>query len=77
MPVNHDFECADHGTISTITPLTETAHGWLADNVPSYTMRWFPNVLNTLAGEPLYMFDIALAMIDEGLTCRNSDKVAA
>lgn len=75
--MQHDFECTDLGTIATITPRTEQAHDWMAENVPSYTMKRFPNVLNTLSGEPRFMLDIALGMIDDGLTCLNSDRVGA
>lgn len=76
--MQHDFECADHGgTVATITPLTEAAHNWMTDNVPSYTLRRFPHVLNTLSGEPRYILDIALAMIEDGLACHNSDRVAS
>lgn len=73
----YDFECADLGTVATITPRTEEAHDWMVENVPSYTLKRFPNVLNTLTGEPRFMLDIALAMIGAGLTCHNSDKVEA
>jgi hypothetical protein len=59
-----DFECAE-----------AEAHDWMVENVPSYQLARFPNVLNTLTGEPRFMLDIALAMIADGLTCPNSDRV--
>lgn len=74
--MGYDFECRDHGgTVASISPLTEAAHDWMAENVPSYTLKRFHNVANTLSGEPRFMLDISLGMIADGLTCENSDKV--
>jgi hypothetical protein len=67
--MQHDFECADHGSIATITPLTEAAADWISENVEPSAIG-FP-----LYAEPRYSLDIALGMIDAGLTCENSHLV--
>lgn len=73
--MQHDFECTDTGEVATITPRTERAHDWLTENAPSYTLKRLPNVLNTFAGDPPGILDLAFGMLAAGLTCENTDWV--
>lgn len=71
--MEHDFECMDHGSIASITPLTDAAADWMRENVD-------PDGGDVAIGvpvmaEPRFSLDIALAMISAGLTCVGSDLV--
>lgn len=65
----HDFACADHVTLASITPLTDTAAAWLSENVePS-------EVGVPILAEPRFSLDIALGMIGAGMTCEGRDQL--
>jgi hypothetical protein len=64
--MQHDFACADHVSLASITPLTGAAADWLTENVE-------PAEIGTpILAEPRFSLDIALGMIGAGLTCENS-----
>ena len=59
-----DFRVTYHGTITTITPLSDACRGWLEDNVAIEPWQRFGN---SIAIEPRYVEQLADAMIEEGL----------
>jgi len=59
-----DFRVAYHGTITTLTPLTDACREWVEANVEiEEWQRFGPSI----AIEPLYVEQLAEAMIEEGL----------
>jgi hypothetical protein len=59
-----DFRLTYHGTITTITPLTERCREWVEENVEIEPWRRFGNAI---AVEPRYVQQLAEAMIEGGL----------
>jgi hypothetical protein len=65
-----DFRLTYHGTISTITPLTDAAREWLEANVEiDPWQRFGPSI----ALEPRYVEYVAEAMTAEGLVIEDED----
>lgn len=64
--MQHDFACHDHISVASITPLTDSAADWLTDNVEP------AEIGVPILAEPRFSLDIALGMIEAGLTCENS-----
>ena len=67
-----DFRVTYHGTITTITPLSDTCREWLEDNVAIEPWQRFGN---SIAIEPRYLEQLAEAMIEEGLVREGDDAV--
>ena len=65
-----DFRVTYHGTITTITPLSDTCREWLEDNVAIEPWQRFGN---SIAIEPRYLEQLAEAMIEEGLVMEDDD----
>src|SRR5947207_15786773 len=59
-----DFRVTYHGTITTITPLSDTCREWLEDNVAIEPWQRFGN---SIAIGPRYVEQLAEAMIEDGL----------
>ena len=59
-----DFRITYHGTITTITPLSDACREWVEDNVEIEPWQRFGN---SIAIEPRYVEQLADAMIEEGL----------
>jgi hypothetical protein len=67
-----DFRITYHGTITTITPLSDACREWLEDNVAIEPWQRFGN---RIAVEPRYVQQLAEAMIGEGLLMERDDLV--
>src|SRR5438132_9349742 len=67
-----DFRITYHGTITTITPLSDRCREWLEDNVAIEPWQRFGN---SIAVEPRYVQQLAEAMIGEGLLMERDDVV--
>ena len=59
-----DFCVTYHGTITTITPLSDACREWLEDNVAIEPWQRFGS---SIAGGPRYVEQLAEAMIEDGL----------
>ena len=59
-----DFRLTYHGTITTITPLSDACREWLEENVAIEPWQRFGNAI---AVEPRYVEQLAEAMIEAGL----------
>ena len=59
-----DFRLAYHGTITTITPLSDACREWLEENVAIEPWQHFGS---SVAIEPRYVEHLAETMIEEGL----------
>lgn len=59
-----DFQIVNHGSICTVTPLTEAAQSWWNDNVDPDAMQ----IGGGYAVEPRYAGDIIDGVIEEGMT---------
>jgi len=59
-----DFRVTYHGTITTITPLTDHCREWVEENVAIEPWQRFGNAI---AVEPRYVEQLVGAMIEEGL----------
>lgn len=59
-----DFRLTYHGTITTITPLSDACRLWLDENVEIEAWQRFGS---SIAIEPRYVKHLAEAMIEEGL----------
>ena len=67
-----DFRVTYHGTITTITPLSDACRDWLEDNVAIEPWQRFGT---SIATEPRYVQQLAEAMIGEGLLMEGDDVV--
>jgi hypothetical protein len=59
-----DFRLTYHGTITTLTPLTDRCREWVKENVEIEPWQRFGNAI---AVEPRYVQQLAIAMIEGGL----------
>ena len=59
-----DFRVTYHGTITTLTPLSDRCREWVEANLEIEAWQWFGNAI---AVEPRYVEQLAEAMIEEGL----------
>ena len=59
-----DFNFADHGSVTILTPLTEAANEWVNDHIPSDAMRWCGGIVI----EPRYASAILDGIACDGLT---------
>ena len=66
-----DFRLAYHGTITTITPLTDRCREWVEKNVEIEPWQHFGIAI---AVERRYVEQLADAMIDEGLVMEGKEK---
>jgi hypothetical protein len=67
-----DFRVTYHGTITTITPLSDACREWLEENVDIEPWQRFGT---SIAIEPRYVDHLAEAMIEEGLVREGDDAV--
>ena len=65
-----DFRLTYHGTITTITPLTDACRKWLEANVEIEPWQHFGP---SIAIEPRYVEQLAQAMIDAGLVFEDEE----
>jgi hypothetical protein len=65
-----DFRVTYHGTITTITPLSDRCREWLEDNVAIEPWQWFGP---SIAIEPRYVQQLAEAMIEHGLVMESEE----
>ena len=65
-----DFRITYHGTITTITPLSDACREWLEENVEIETWQRFGT---SIAIEPRYVQQLAEAMIEEGFVVLGHD----
>jgi hypothetical protein len=65
-----DFRVTYHGTVTTITPLSDACRDWLEDNVAIEPWQRFGT---SIAIEPRYVEQLAEAMIEEGFVMRGDD----
>jgi hypothetical protein len=59
-----DFRITYHGTVTTITPLSEACREWVEENVEIEPWQRFGQ---SIAVEPRYLEQLATAMVEEGL----------
>lgn len=59
-----DFRTEYHGTIRTITPLTNRCRHWIEENVAYEPWQWFGQ---RVAVEPRYLPTLVEEMLDAGL----------
>ena len=69
-PPMADFRVTYHGTVTTITPLTDRCREWVETNVDIEPWQRFGNAI---AVEPRYVEQLAEAMIEEGLVMDEED----
>jgi hypothetical protein len=60
-----DYHVTNHGTIVTITPLTQDAADWIDENVATEDWQWMGGAL---AIEPRYAGELLYGMQEDGLT---------
>ena len=65
-----DFRVTYHGTITTITPLSDACREWVEENVEIEAWQRFGN---SIAIEPRYVEQVAEAMIGEGFVMEPDD----
>ena len=65
-----DFRVTYHGTVTTVTPLSDRCREWLEENVEIEPWQRFGNAI---AVEPRYVDQLAEAMIEEGLVMEGDD----
>jgi hypothetical protein len=65
-----DFRVTYHGTVTTVTPLSDRCREWLEENVEIEPWQRFGNAI---AVEPRYVEQLAEAMIEEGLVMEGDD----
>jgi len=61
--VGADFRCKNHGTLFLLFPVTETAHSWVEENLPS-DAQWFGNAVVV---EHRYIWPILEGIQNDGL----------
>jgi len=65
-----DFRVTYHGTITTVTPLTDRCREWIEENVEIEPWQRFGSAI---AVEPRYVEQLAEAMIEQGLVIESDD----
>jgi hypothetical protein len=65
-----DFRVTYHGTITTITPLSDACRDWLEEYADIERWQRFGNAI---AVEPRYVEQLAEAMIEEGFVMEGDD----
>jgi hypothetical protein len=65
-----DFRVTYHGTVTTMTPLSNRCREWLEENVD---IEPWQRLGNAIAVEPRYVDQLAEAMIEEGLVIESDD----
>src|SRR5947207_13594464 len=65
-----DFRVTYHGTITTITPLSDACREWVEENVEIEPWQRFGT---SIAIEPRYVEQVAEAMIGEGFVMEPDD----
>jgi len=65
-----DFRLTYHGTITTITPLSDACREWLEENLEIEPWQRFGP---SIAIEPRYVEYLAQAMIEEGLVMEGDE----
>ena len=65
-----DFRVTYHGTITTITPLSDACRAWVEENVAIEPWQWFGNAI---AVAPRCVEQLAEAMMEEGLMMKGDD----
>ena len=65
-----DFRVTYHGTITTITPLSDACREWLEENVEIEPWQRFGT---SIAIEPRYVEQLAQAMIEDGFLIEDDD----
>jgi hypothetical protein len=65
-----DFRVTYHGTVTTITPLSDRCREWVETNVEIEPWQRFGNAI---AVEPRYVEQLAEAMIEDGLVVEADD----
>jgi len=65
-----DFRVTYHGTVTTITPLSDACREWLDANVEIEGWQPFGN---SIAIEPRYVEHLAEAMIGATILCRSTE----
>jgi len=68
-----DFRVTYHGTITTITPLTDACREWVEENVDIEPWQRFGN---SFAVEPRYVEYLVPAMIEAGFVLESADPTA-
>jgi len=63
-PASSDFRLTYHGTITTITQLSDACREWVEENVEIEPWQRFGT---SIALEPRYIEQLAIAMIEDGL----------
>jgi hypothetical protein len=69
-PPTADFRVTYHGTVTTITPLSDRCREWLEENVE---IEAWQRLGSSIAVEPRYVDQLAEAMIEEGLVMERDD----
>ncbi|MFA5900269.1 MAG: hypothetical protein WC829_14285 [Hyphomicrobium sp.] len=59
-----DFRFADHGSVTLLTPVTDAALDWVAENLSIDRTNWGPAIVI----EPRYAVDILDGLQGDGLT---------
>lgn len=59
-----DFRCENHGSVFLLFPLTQSAHSWIEEHVPSDAQR----LGNAVVIEHRYVWTILAGIQDSGLT---------
>ena len=65
-----DFSVAYHGTITTVTPLSNACRVWLDENVAIEPWQRFGDAI---AVDPRYVEQLAQVMIEDGLVMERND----
>jgi len=71
---NADIRVANHGSIVSLTVITQRARRWIDANVASESWQWFSTFggLSTLNIEPRYVRDVLFGAQDAGLRISGS-----
>jgi len=65
-----DFRITYHGTLTTITPLSNACREWIEENVEIELWQWFGNSIGV---EPRYVEHLAETMIEESFVMEGDD----
>lgn len=62
--VGPDFFCDNHGSIFLLRPVSQSAHSWVEEHLPSDRLTFG----NAVVVEPRYVWAILRGLQDDGLT---------
>lgn len=74
--VDYDFTCTHAGAVATIATNNWKTTQWIRENVPDAVGNVVGANYAAVTGEPRFMLDMALGLIEAGFTCEDHELIS-